>query len=385
MRKSPADVRSANIAGEAVTAATAARREAGAARTATLPMTTSAREFVRGTAFRLGRTETARHVTAWIDTGPADGPLMFFLHGWPELGLVWRAQLEYFAAAGWHCVAPDMRGYGDSAVPATTEAYTMREMVADMAELHDAFGGAPALWVGHDWGSAVAWALAAHHPGRCRAVASLCVPYLARGLALPNLVPLVDRALYPAEQYPVGQWDYFLHYREHFAQAVREFEADVAATLAFLYRPAGPEVMAKPAHTASVRARGGWFGPSARPPAVSRDQLLLPADDFAALVEAFTWTGFAGATAWYLNDDANLAYAAEAPGFGRLDLPVLFVHATRDAVCATHRTRLAGPMREDCTDLTEVTIEGGHEIMLEQPAAVSDAIDRWAAANRIWS
>src|SRR5690242_10612195 len=62
--------------------------------------------------------ETGRHRTAYLETGPADGPLMIFLHGWPELGLVWRAQLEHFGAAGWRCVAPDMRGYGGSSVPA---------------------------------------------------------------------------------------------------------------------------------------------------------------------------------------------------------------------------------------------------------------------------
>jgi hypothetical protein len=52
-------------------------------------------------------------------------------------------------------------------------------------------------------------------------------------------------------------------------------------------------------------------------------------------------------------------------------------------VCATVGTRLAGPMREDCADLTEVVIDGGHEIMLERPAAVSDAIAAWAGANRL--
>jgi len=85
MTESPADVRSAKITPGAVAAATAARRAAGAARPATLPVTTSAGEFVGGTALRLGRTESVRHVTAWIDAGPADGPLMFFLHGWPGL------------------------------------------------------------------------------------------------------------------------------------------------------------------------------------------------------------------------------------------------------------------------------------------------------------
>ena len=152
--------------------------------------------------------ETARHRTAWIEAGPKQGPLMIFLHGWPELGLVWRHQMEHFAGHGWRCVAPDMRGYGGSSRPESCAAYAVRELVADMVELHDSLGGAAAVWIGHDWGSAVAWSMASHHAGRCRGVASLCVPYFSRGLALPNFIPLIDRALYPAERYPVGQWDY---------------------------------------------------------------------------------------------------------------------------------------------------------------------------------
>jgi len=159
---------------------------------------------------------------------------MIFLHGWPELGLVWRVQLEHFAAAGWRCVAPDMRGYGGSSVPDAIAAYAVRELATDMVELHDALGGQPAVWIGHDWGSAVAWAMAPHHPERCRGVVNLCVPYMAQGLAVPSMLPLVDRALYPVDQYPVGQWDYWLFYREHFGRAAREFEANAEATLALL-------------------------------------------------------------------------------------------------------------------------------------------------------
>ncbi|WP_210184548.1 alpha/beta fold hydrolase [Rhizobium sp. YK2] len=98
---------------------------------------------------------TDRHRTVWLEAGPTDGPLMIFLHGWPELGLVSRQQIEYFSRKGWRCAAPDMRGYGGSSRPDCTAAYAVRELVADMIELHDALDGAP-VWVGHDWGSAVA-------------------------------------------------------------------------------------------------------------------------------------------------------------------------------------------------------------------------------------
>lgn len=333
--------------------------------------------------FTAHRHETARHHTVWIEAGPSDGPLLIFLHGWPEMGLVWCRQIEHFAAAGWRCVAPDLRGYGGSSVPDAVSAYTVRETAADMVELHDALGGAPAVWVGHDWGSPVVWALASHHAARCRAVVNLCVPYLACGFALPNLLPLVDRTLYPEDKYPAGQWDYWLFYRERFAQAAADDEADVAATLALLYQPGKPEAVGKPAITANIRAQGGWFGPAHRAPAVPRNEALLSQADYDALGAAFQATGFRGANAWYMNDAANLAYAAEAPGFGRLTLPVLFLHAAWDTVCETACGRLAEPMRADCVDLTEQTIEAGHMLMLERPAEVNAAISGWLDAKGI--
>ncbi len=276
-----------------------------------------------------------------------------------------------------------MRGYGGSSVPTKASDYTVREIVADMIELHDALGGAPAVWVGHDWGSPIVWSLAAHHAERCRGVVNLCVPYLARGFALPNLVPLVDREMYPLDKYPVGQWDYFLFYRENFSRAAGDFEADVAATVALLFQSGSPDALGKPAKTASIRAQGGWFGSAHRAPAVPRDTKMLSQSDYDALVAAFTATGWSGANAWYLNDDANLAYAGESPNFGRLSLPTLFLHAAWDTTCDTVHSRLAEPMRADCADLCEVTIEGGHELQLERPTEVNAAIEEWLDAKNL--
>jgi pimeloyl-ACP methyl ester carboxylesterase len=138
-----------------------------------------------------------RHTTQYWEAGPADGPLMIFLHGWPQIGLMWRAQIEAFAAEGWRCVAPDMRGYGGSSAPSDPAAYALHEIVDDMVELHNHLGARPAIWVGHDWGSPVAGALAAHHPARSRGAVLISVPYFPDGFALPNLSPLIDRAPIP--------------------------------------------------------------------------------------------------------------------------------------------------------------------------------------------
>ena len=325
--------------------------------------------------------ETARHRTSYEETGPADGPLMFFLHGWPELGIIWRPQLEYFARAGYRCIAPDMRGYGGSSVPYETSAYAVRELVADMTELHDALGGAPAIWVGHDWGSPVTWGVAAHHAERCRGVASLCVPYQPHGFALPTLIPLVDRKIYPEAEYPVGQWDYFLWYRENFELASKDFEANVAGTLSFMFRSGSPAVVGKPAKTGRTRAKGGWFGAERGARPMRREEALMSNADFDRFVAAFERTGFRGADAWYVNDDANIAFADAAPNGGHLDMPVLFLHAAWDQTCETVNSRLAEPMRASCTNLSESKVDAGHQLMIECPDEVNRLILEWMRAQ----
>ena len=126
--------------------------------------------------FRTGEVRTERHRTAYLECGPVSGPPMIFLHGFPELAIVWKAQMTYFAAKGWRCVAPDMRGYGGSSAPTHVADYTVGEISTDMVELHQALGARPAVWVGHDWGAPIAWAMASNHPERCRGVVGLSVP-----------------------------------------------------------------------------------------------------------------------------------------------------------------------------------------------------------------
>lgn len=324
-----------------------------------------------------GVVETPRHRTAYLAAGPADGPLLIFLHGCPDLSIFWRRQIEFFADRGWRCLAPDMRGFGGSSIPNSIAAYAIRESVADMIDLHDALGGRPAIWLGHDWGCAVAWSMAAHHPVRCRGVVNITVPYFARGFAMDAYLPFIDRVLYPEDVFPVGQWDYWLFYREHFARAVADFETDVAASFRFMLRAWPPIDPGKPMATAYIREQRGWFGESRRSPEMSQDGVLLNEEDFRTLVAAYERTGFSSAIAWYLNDEANLAFAAEAPEFGRLSVPTLFIHAARDGVCDTAHGRMAEPMREDVVDLTELVIDAGHLVMLEQPDETNQAIDQW--------
>jgi len=311
---------------------------------------------------------TPRHATQYIEAGPADGPLMIFLHGWPGISLMWRAQMEAFAADGWRCVAPDLRGFGGSSAPAANDAYTIEEVVSDMAELHDHMGGEPALWVGHDWGCVVAGALAAHQAQRSRGVVLISLAYQPDGHALQTIVPLVDRTIYPAEQYPDGQWDYYHYYTTHFESSVADLDADKASSLASIFQPGDPAAVGTVAPLAVVTRNGGRFGAAHRAPATKPNKDLWPQADFDVLVRTFEAHGFRPSCAWYVNDDANVAFARNAPNEGRLSQPVLFVNGDFDQVCTVVGNRQGDPMREACTDLTVVSLPSGHWLPLERKA-----------------
>lgn len=325
--------------------------------------------------------KTERHTTFFLAAGDESSVPIIFVHGWPELSISWRHQLPMFAALGFHAVAPDMRGYGRSSIYLRQEDYALRESVADMLELLDALGQEKAVWVGHDWGSPVVWTLASHHPERCHGIVNLCVPYIPDGFAPKNIIPLVDRTIYPEAEYPAGQWDYMLFYEENFEKARRTFEADVKATVKALFRAGVPDGRSIPFLTSQVRRNGGWFGPLPSAPDVPRDPTVIGEEDFHRFASALARNGFFGPDSWYMNAERNVAFAKEATSGGRIALPVLFLHAAYDYVCATSDTRLADPMREFCANLSEGTVLSGHWMAQEKPAAVNAAIARWLATR----
>src|ERR1700737_395159 len=85
------------------------------------------------------------------------GPLVVLCHGFPESWYSWRHQLRGLAEAGFHAVAPDMRGYGQTERPEAIDQYTLLHVVGDMVGLLDVLGAEEAVIAGHDWGAVVAW------------------------------------------------------------------------------------------------------------------------------------------------------------------------------------------------------------------------------------
>jgi pimeloyl-ACP methyl ester carboxylesterase len=331
--------------------------------------------------------KSERHTSFYLACGAQQATPIVFLHGWPELSISWRHQLPVFAGLGFRALAPDMRGYGRSSVHGRHGDYVLEEIVADLMELLDAIGAEKAIWVGHDWGSPVVWSIAQHHPQRCHGVANLCVPYIPDGFAVEHMIPLADRKVYPEDRFPAAQWDYQLFYRENFAAARAGFEGNIRATVRALFRAGNPAGKGKPAHTSFVRANGGWFGPHSAAPNRPRDPAVLSEEDEHRYVAALERNGFFGPDSWYMNADANVAFAERAKANWRLTIPVLFIHGAYDYVCETLDSRLAEPMRANCANLTEATIPSGHWMAQERPIEVNAALAKWLAlqAPQLWA
>jgi pimeloyl-ACP methyl ester carboxylesterase len=156
------------------------------------------------------------------------GPLVVMVHGFPESWYSWRHQMAPLAEAGFTACAIDVRGYGGSDKPPAVDAYTLKEIAADIAGLIDVLSpGEPAVLIGHDWGAPIVWHTAVLHPKQVRAVAGLSVPYF--GLPPVSLDQII-KAMY-ADQ---GKFFYQAYFKDE-GVAEAAFEADVRGGLRKLY------------------------------------------------------------------------------------------------------------------------------------------------------
>jgi pimeloyl-ACP methyl ester carboxylesterase len=121
---------------------------------------------------------TSRLEHGVLEAGPPDGPLALLLHGFPDTAWTWRHLMPALAGAGYHAIAPFMRGYHPTQVPDDGH-YQTGALVADAVALHEALGGDErAVLIGHDWGASAAYGAAAFAPQRWAKVVASAVPPL---------------------------------------------------------------------------------------------------------------------------------------------------------------------------------------------------------------
>lgn len=243
-----------------------------------------------------------------------EGPLVLLLHGFPESWYSYRHQLEALAAAGFHAVAPDMRGYGGTDAPAEAGQYSLLHLAGDVVGLATALGDNRFAVVGHDWGSPVASSVGLFRPDLVRGVGLLSVPYTPRGDA--DVLTMLNQTLGP---------DNYQAFFQEPGVAEKLHEADVRkSVLAWLLGASGdaPEV--------NLLAN------------VNDDTILpdlsglpLPSWLTEADVDYYTTelerTGFRGPLNWYRTSKLNWELLAPWR-FAPLAAPSLYVAGDRDPV-----------------------------------------------------
>jgi pimeloyl-ACP methyl ester carboxylesterase len=294
-----------------------------------------------------------------------EGPLVLLCHGWPELSYSWRHQIPALAAAGFHVVAPDMRGFGRTSAPADIDAYSIFDHVGDMVALVAALGKKRAIIVGHDWGAPVAWHAALFRPDLFSAVAGMSVPPPSRGRGRP-LDTLRES----------GIINFYWQYFQTPGVAEREFERDVDVTMRTLLGRG----FSDPAASLFIEDGKGFLGDVS---AVRPLPDWLSEADLSYFAEAYRKSGFRGGLNWYRNIDRNWELTAPWQG-AQIHQPSLFVAGSNDSVI----TGLIGAKR--ITDMERVLpnlkqkliIDGaGHWVQQERADEVNTALIAFLKEN----
>jgi len=289
------------------------------------------------------------------------GPLVVLVHGFPELWYSWRHQIPAIADAGFHVVAPDVRGYGDSDKPHPVEAYAMTEHIADLNGIMDALGEKQAVVIGHDWGAPMAWNAAALYPERYRAVAALSVPYLPRG-PMPPMQMM--RAMFQ------DNFFYMIYFQDE-GVAEAEFESDVNWSMRmFLWGASaqGRDIPALINSMAGKKAGAKLFDGAPKlddlPPWISEEE-------HAYYVGTFKKSGFRGPLNRYRNMDRDWEKMPELQD-RKIEQPGLFIAGDKDPVM---NFAPVDPMKQFVPNLKIVTLkDAGHWTQQEKPAETNAAI-----------
>jgi len=251
------------------------------------------------------------------------GPLIVLCHGFPESWYSWRHQFEALAQAGFHVVAPDMRGYGRTDCPEGIDKYTLLHLVGDMVSLLDTLGVETAVIAGHDWGAPVAWHAALLRPDRFNGVIGLSVPFRPRGQVRPTTaMPENDSALF-----------YQLYFQSP-GVAETEFERDIRRAIRkILYSASGDAPRRQDDEPAAdnvgmVPRQGGLLSGMIDPASLPS---WLTEADVEFYVQEFARTGFRGGLNWYRNIDRNWEILAPFSG-ARVTVPALYMAGDRDLV-----------------------------------------------------
>ena len=251
-----------------------------------------------------------------------EGPLVILCHGFPECWYSWRHQIAALAKAGFHVVAPDLRGYGRSDRPEEVEKYSILHNIGDMVGLVEALGAGQAVIAGHDIGATIAWQSALLRPDRFRAVIALSPPFRPRGfggsVAPTTLMPKNENAVF-----------YQLFFQTPEAEAA--LGRDMRRTFrSQFYALSGDRPLSSGgglADTGMVPRKGVALTDPASLPA------WITESDIDVYVAELTRSGFHGPLAWWRNVDLSWELLAPFADV-KVTVPALYMAGERDFIAA---------------------------------------------------
>ena len=297
------------------------------------------------------------------EAGDRGNPVVVLAHGFPELAYSWRHQIPALAAAGYHVLAPDQRGYGGSSRPEAIEDYTIIDLTADIAGLLDDVGAERAVLVGHDWGSPVVTNFPLFYPDRVAAVAALSVPPIPRSAAPPTQI---WRGIF-------GENFFYILYFQEPGVADAELGGDPARTLRRMMGGLGADKAEAEAQRMVAPGPEGFIDRLSEPDGLPA---WISEAELEHYVAEFTRTGFTGPLNWYRNFDRNWEITAPETGnlaAATIDVPLLFLAGSADPVLGfTPRDRVT----EVATGgYREVLLDGaGHWLQQERPEEVNKVL-----------
>lgn len=278
-----------------------------------------------------------------------EGNPIVLCHGWPEHAFSWRHQVPALAAAGYHVIVPNQRGYGNSSRPHEVTAYDIENLSGDLVALLDHFGYEDATFVGHDWGAMVVWGLTLLQPGRVNRVINLSLPYQERG----------DTPWVEFLEGMLGSDYYFVHFNRQPGVADAVFDDNTSQFLRNLYRQNEPPREPQPGVELINLALADT--PLGDP--------LMSDSELAVFVSAFESTGFTPSINWYRNTDRNWHLLADVDPI--IHQPTLMIYGDRDMIPRSPNLTKFVP------NVEEVGLDCGHWIQQEKPKETNQAIVRW--------
>jgi len=278
-----------------------------------------------------------------------NGKAIVLCHGWPEHAFSWRHQLPALAAAGYHVIAPNQRGYGNSSRPTAVTDYDIELLTGDMAALLDHFGYQNATFVGHDWGANIVWSMALLHPNRVNGLVALALPYQLRG----------DKPWIEMMKAFFGDDNYFVHFNKQPGVADAILDEHTEPFLRNLFRKNAPLTPPEP----------GMMMINIAKTETPLGELMMSETELAVFVNAFKHTGFTSSINWYRNMDRNWHLLAKADPI--IHKPALMIYGDKDMI----------PKFEQLPDFVPnvdiVSLDSGHWIQQEKPEETTQAIIGW--------